>query len=95
MAGMTPDQARARLETMSNADLRHWMAGRRAGADREASLAEAERPSPSLAFDRALELIDLVAELQGWPLPEDPDSQKEDCLAYQRWSRLRRRYARP
>jgi hypothetical protein len=79
---------------MSAADLRRWALTRRAAAREEALLAAAERPTPAEAMDRALELIDLAADLHGWPLPQDPTSEEEDLIAYNRWAKLRQR-ARP
>jgi hypothetical protein len=80
---------------MSAEELRRWVAARQAGARREAELAADERPSPAEAFERALALIELSAEMHGWPLPEDPTSLREDHLAYERWARLRRRLGAP
>jgi hypothetical protein len=76
---------------MVPAELRRWVLSRRAAAEEERRLAQAEQPSADEAFDRALDLIALAADLHGWPLPEDATSLAQDHAAYERWSKLRRR----
>lgn len=78
---------------MKAEDVRRWLGGRRAAAERERREA-ATAPLPGEAgIARALALIALAGRLHGWPLPEDERSRREDRQAYDAWARLRR--ARP
>jgi hypothetical protein len=43
----------------------------------------------SSAMQRALDLIDVVARVHGWPRPEDEQDRAEAVAAYTHWARLR------
>lgn len=66
----------------------HAAAERRAASERARSL-----PSAEDALQDGLDLIDLVAEVLGWPLPQTPAEIEADaaCLADRQllWSKLR------
>ena len=69
-----------------------WAEARRRADDLERRLAREapEKPDPiGLVF----ELMTLVEELHGWPLPPDPLSEREDLAARERWTRIRRAWA--
>lgn len=70
-------------------DLRRWVEDQRAAAERE-RVAARDRGFSRDPIRAGLELIDLVIELHGWPIPEDPVTQREDELAWEQWVRLRR-----
>lgn len=73
---------------MTTAELRRWLAERRAAEQRE----QAEHRRDMLAtaaMKRALALIDVVACVHGWPRPEDEQDRTEALVAYTHWARLR------
>jgi len=74
---------------MPSQDLRRWAENQRAAAERERSAVRDRGFSPD-PISAGFELIDLAAELYGWPVPEDPVTRREDELARERWVRLRR-----
>jgi hypothetical protein len=73
---------------MTTAELRRWLAERRADEQREQD--EQRRDAlASSAMRRALDLIDVVARVHGWPRPEDDLDRAEALTAYTHWARLR------
>lgn len=76
-------------ENMDPEQARRWIASRRAGADREMDELRRAGADPRKAIRQALELIALMKELHGWPLPEDPVSQRENEAARDSWVRLK------
>jgi len=72
-------------------DVRRWIAGHEAAAERDRMDARAEGPRPERAIRQALGLIAFAAQLHGWPLPDDVVSRREDERAYETWARLRAR----
>jgi hypothetical protein len=73
---------------MSTAELRRWLAERRAAEQREQD-AQRRDMLASSAMQRALDLIDVVARVHGWPRPEDEQDRAEAVAAYTHWARLR------
>lgn len=70
-------------------EIRRWILARRGAERREY---EELRGSPISSLDsvrRALALIALAGRAIGWPLSEDPVSEREDRAGYERWVRLR------
>ena len=78
-----------RVERMRSEDLRRWAENQRAAAERERAAVRERGFSPD-PIAAGLDLIDLAAELYGWPVPEDAVTQREDELVRERWVRLRR-----
>lgn len=77
------------MNPMRPEDLRRWVEDQRAAAVRERAAVRAGGFSPD-PIAAGLDLIDLAADLHGWPIPEDPVTRREDELARERWVRLRR-----
>lgn len=78
---------------MNREELRRW-----ATAKADAERREHEQrvpPAPEVSVRAALELLDVVAELHGWPPPEDPVERAEDERAWATWARLRNRLRHP
>lgn len=75
-------------------ELKRWVENQRAAAERERqqALGGSFVRDPVRA---GLDLIALAARLHGWPIPEDPVRQREDELARERWSRLRKALGAP
>lgn len=82
------------MDPMPREDLRRWVEDQRAAAERERASAR-QRGFSGDPIRAGLELIDLAAELHGWPIPEDPVTLREDELARERWVRLRRALGSP
>jgi hypothetical protein len=82
------------MEPMRQDDLRRWADDQRASAERERAEARERSFAPD-PIEAALDLIALGAELQGWPVPDDPVTRREDELARERWVRLRRALGSP
>ena len=77
------------LSTGSPQELRRWVDDKRAAEERER---EAVRGG-SFARDpvrAALDLIAVAGRIHGWPIPVDAVRRREDELARERWSNLRR-----
>lgn len=67
--------------------MRDYVAGQRLAA--EMSARHAPPPPPAaIAFEQALELLDLAAERCGWPIPEDAGREREVASVRRTWSRL-------
>jgi hypothetical protein len=79
----------------ARADIRRWIASRRAAEARELAEAASVPADPLGSFRRAQSLIALARRRHGWPLPVDPAAAAEDERGWERWARLRRRLARP
>lgn len=77
------------MAPMHPEDLRRWVADQRAAAERERAEVREEGFSPD-PIGAGFDLIELAAELYGWPVPEDSVTQREDELVRERWVRLRR-----
>lgn len=73
---------------MTTAELRRWLADRRA-AEQRAEDEQRRTVLATSAMQRALALIDVMARVHGWPLPEDDHGRAEDIAAYNHWARLR------
>lgn len=73
---------------MTTAELRRWLAERRATEQREHD-DQRRAVLASSALQRALALIDVMACVHGWPLPQDDQDRAEDLAAYTHWARLR------
>lgn len=82
------------MTDMDPADLRQWIAGHRLAAQRQREEAAEHGFSPD-PIRAALDLIAVAGELHGWPPPTDPVSEREDEVARQRWSQLRKALGRP
>ena len=76
-------------ESMDPESIRRWVAGRQLAARREKQELRERGPNPQESIARALDLIRLTEDLYGWPIPEDPVSQREDREMYETWARLR------
>jgi hypothetical protein len=74
---------------MRREDVRRWIAGYRAGQERERLEVLAAAPEPKAAIEGALALVALAGRLHGWPLPEDDVDRGEDDAARATWNRLR------
>ncbi|MGD2116004.1 MAG: hypothetical protein PVG07_13180 [Acidobacteriota bacterium] len=70
------------------------MEDQRAAGERERQEARTVA-SPPDSIRAGLDLIALTARLHGWPIPEDPVRRREDDLARERWSRLRKALGGP
>lgn len=77
------------MSPMRPEDLRRWVGDQRAAAERERAAVRVGGFSTD-PIAAGLDLIDLAAELYGWPIPEDPVTRREDELVRERWVRLRR-----
>jgi hypothetical protein len=73
---------------MTTAELRRWLAERRAAEQREHD-EQRRAVLASSALQRALALIDVMAYVHGWPLPQDDQRRADDLTAYTHWARLR------
>jgi hypothetical protein len=73
---------------MTTAELRRWLAERRAAEQRQQDVHRREVLAAT-AMKRALDLIDVVACVHGWPRPEDEQDRAEALVAYTHWARLR------
>ena len=73
----------------SPTSLRAWLAAKRAGEDRERQELRDRGPRPAEAIAGALALIRLARALQGWPIPEDEVSRREDQRAAATRAKLR------
>lgn len=75
-------------------NLRRWVEDKRAAEVREREAAR----GGSFARDpvrAALDLIAIAGRLHGWPIPPDAVRRREDEIARERWSRLRRALGGP
>jgi hypothetical protein len=75
-------------------DLRRWVENQRAAQERER---EAARESGYAAdpVQAGFDLIDLAAEVLGWPIPEDEVRRRETEHAREQWARLRKALGGP
>lgn len=78
----------------SAADLRRWAENLRVASERERQEVRASGrfiEDPSAA---ALELIAIAEQMYGWPVPPDLTRQREDEIAWETWTQLRRALGR-
>jgi hypothetical protein len=74
---------------MDAREIRKWAWARADAARRE--LEELRAPSPETSVRAALELLDVVAELHGWPPKKSAADELEDERGWAAWARLRNR----
>lgn len=76
-------------------ELRRWVDDRRASAEREREEVRASGAFVEDPIGAAIDLIAIAGEMYGWPLPEDPVTQRENEIAWESWARLRRALGGP
>jgi len=85
----------APLRTTDRNEFRRWLAGRRAGEERERQEARRHPMPAEQAIGSAVALAELVESLHGWPVPEDEVSRRENEGVRHTWLEIRRRSGRP
>jgi hypothetical protein len=80
---------------VDSADIRRWVADKRASEVRERTSAIDAWGSPEQTVRDALALVRLYGELHGWPAPEDEVTAREDQEGWARFARLRAALAHP
>lgn len=73
------------------ADLRRWIEHHRTAEEREREDRRGKPLSAEESFARAMELIDLAAELSGWPVADDAVTRRLDERRNAAWRTLRER----
>lgn len=76
------------------ADLRRWLENWKAVEEVEREETARERISPADAVARGFELVNVAARIHGWPLPADEADRRDEELARERWTTLKRRLRR-
>lgn len=75
-------------------DVRRWAENRRIANVLEVRDLMAHWGEPERAVQAHFELLNLWAELHGWPPPESPVDRRDNLVVWERFARLRRAYVR-
>ncbi len=70
--------------------LARWKAGQRATAARKRELLAEEGPDPEQAAAEALAALAALQEMDLWPGPRDPVSERAARKVRRRWARIQR-----
>ena len=87
---MSPTQ----LSIGSPEDVRRWAENRRIANAVEVRDLMAHWGEPERSVQAHFALLDLWAELHGWPPPESPIDCRDDLVVWERFARLRRPFLR-
>ena len=81
------------MDIGSPEDVRRWVAGHRAAERRRHDDERGRPPAPEEALAAGLDLLALVGDVRGWPLPEEPGRRQRVEATRRAWTLLRARLA--